>query len=107
MLRHVERHPGSNQLAARGSNGRADAFDRIKSDYGLVVVDLPRARRLDVPPREAEWLDEVILVVEAEKTRIQAARRAKEILELAGVRLLGVVLANRREYIPRWLYQRL
>jgi Mrp family chromosome partitioning ATPase len=100
---------GSNgsTVAARGTNGHVDPLDRIKSDFGLVVVDLPRARRLDVSPREAEWLDEVILVVEAEKTRIQAARRAKEILERTGVRLLGVVLANRREYIPRWLYQRL
>jgi uncharacterized protein involved in exopolysaccharide biosynthesis len=94
-------------VATVETNGHVDHFNRIKSEYGLVVVDLPRARQLDIPLRHAGWLDEVILVVEAEKTRIQAARRAKEILERSGVRLLGVVLANRREYIPSWLYQRL
>jgi Mrp family chromosome partitioning ATPase len=45
--------------------------------------------------------------VEAEHTRIQSAQRAKDLLERAGVRVTGVVLANRREHIPRWLYQRL
>jgi polysaccharide biosynthesis transport protein len=89
------------------TNGQVDRIDQIKSGYGLVVVDLPTARQLDMSPHQAGWLDEVILVVEAEKTRIQAAQRAKEILERKGVRLLGVVLANRREHIPRWLYQRL
>jgi uncharacterized protein involved in exopolysaccharide biosynthesis/Mrp family chromosome partitioning ATPase len=93
--------------ATRTTNGHVDRLDQIKSGYGLVVVDLPKAGLLNVSPRTAGWFDEVILVVEAEKTRIQAAKRAKEILERTGVRLMGVVLANRREHIPRWLYQRL
>jgi uncharacterized protein involved in exopolysaccharide biosynthesis len=100
---------GTNGIATatREAIGQVNRLDQIKSGYGLVVVDLPKAGLLDVSPHTAGWLDEVILVVEAEKTRIQAAKRAKEILDRTGVRLLGVVLANRREHIPRWLYQRL
>jgi Mrp family chromosome partitioning ATPase len=52
-------------------------------------------------------LDETLLVVEAERTRTKSAQRAKELLERAGVRVTGVVLANRREHVPRWLYDRL
>lgn len=86
------------------SNG--NQLDDIKSGYGLVVVDLPAEQDMEAAPA-AKWLDETVLVVEAERTRIQSAQRAKEQLERAGVRVTGVVLANRREHIPGWLYQRL
>jgi tyrosine-protein kinase Etk/Wzc len=100
-----------------GSNGHVPAADlsadsigqleRIKSDYGLVVVDLPPVPELDGPPVPMDWLDEAVLVVDSEQTRIQAAQRIMDMLTRAGVPVSGVVLANRREYIPRWLYQRL
>jgi Mrp family chromosome partitioning ATPase len=100
---------GTNGSAAarRPTNGNDGRIEELKSNYGLVVIDLPAAREIEASPASTTWLDETILVVEAEKTRIQAARRAKEMLERTGVRLIGVVLANRREYVPRWLYQRL
>lgn len=82
-------------------------LEQVKSNYGLVVVDLPPASELDGVPAFDDWIDEAVLVVEAERTRVQAAQRVKEMLNLAGVHVAGVVLANRREYIPRWLYQRL
>lgn len=88
------------------SNGAAAVLDEIKARYGMVVVDLPSATVLERAASPG-WLDEMVLVVEAERTRIRSAKRAKEILERAGIRLRGVVLANRREHIPRWLYQRL
>ena len=86
---------------------RQGQLDEIKTDYGLVVVDLPPERDMDAQSPAAEWLDEMVLVVEAERTRIQTAQRAKDMLDRAGVHVTGVVLANRREHIPRWLYQRL
>jgi uncharacterized protein involved in exopolysaccharide biosynthesis len=92
---------------ARPTAGALRQLDEIRTDYGLVVIDMPPARDMDAQSPAAEWLDEMVLVVEAERTRIQSAQRAKEMLQRAGVRLTGVVLANRREHIPRWLYQRL
>ena len=92
------------------SNGDAKIghtqLDDLKTEYGLVVIDMPPAYELDSPP-SAGWLDVVVLVVEAERTRIKAAQRMKKILERSGVRVAGVVLANRREHVPRWLYDRL
>jgi polysaccharide biosynthesis transport protein len=93
--------------AANSALGNLGQVDGIKSKYGLVVVDLPSTREQEGPPAAAEWIDEMVLVVEAERTRIQAALRAKDMLDRAGIRLTGVVLANRREHIPHWLYQRL
>lgn len=104
--------PGSPHAKVAESTVRPTAIapnrlDEIRSDYGLVVVDLPPERDMDAVSATAEWLDEMVLVVEAEHTRIHSAQRAKDMLERAGVHVTGVVLANRREHIPRWLYQRL
>ena len=92
---------------ARPEVGVLGQLDEIKNDYGLVVVDMPAARYMDAQVPSAEWMDEMVLVVESERTRVQAAKRAKDMLQRAGVHVTGVVLANRREHIPRWLYQRL
>ena len=84
--------------------------------YSETDIQVSVARRLvaqaflgdmDAQSPSTDWLDEMVLVVDAEKTRIQAAKRAKDSLQRAGVHVTGVVLANRREHIPRWLYQRL
>ena len=54
-------------------------------------------------PREA---DAVVLVVESERTRKKTARWARQQLEDAGAKLLGVVLNKRAQHIPAWLYER-
>jgi polysaccharide biosynthesis transport protein len=91
--------------ATKSATGLAQQLADMKTDYGLIVVDLPPARDLESPAAAAGWLDEMVLVIEAERTRLDAAQHAKETLERAGVRVTGVVLANRREHVPRWLYQ--
>jgi Mrp family chromosome partitioning ATPase len=51
--------------------------------------------------------DAAILVIEANSTRRLTARKAKETLDAAGVRLLGTILHNRSFPIPEGLYKRL
>jgi Mrp family chromosome partitioning ATPase len=51
--------------------------------------------------------DGVVLVVEANRTRRESAKRVKENLLSANVRLLGVVLNNRTYPIPKALYRML
>jgi Mrp family chromosome partitioning ATPase len=55
----------------------------------------------------SRWADGVVLVVGANTTRRETARRVKENLEVANVRLLGVVLNNRSFPIPEALYRKL
>jgi Mrp family chromosome partitioning ATPase len=55
----------------------------------------------------SRWTDGVVLVLEANATRRDAARRAKENLAAAGVSVLGVVLNNRTFPIPEAIYRRL
>jgi Mrp family chromosome partitioning ATPase len=51
--------------------------------------------------------DGVVLVIEAHATRREAARKVKESLEAANVRLLGAVLNKRTFPIPEVLYNRI
>jgi protein-tyrosine kinase len=51
--------------------------------------------------------DGVILILEAHATRRESARRAKESLQAAGVKILGAVLNKRTYPIPEALYKRL
>jgi uncharacterized protein involved in exopolysaccharide biosynthesis/Mrp family chromosome partitioning ATPase len=102
--------PGGTNGASAAAPWSASALqklDGVKNEFGLVVVDLPPIREQDGLPAIAGWIDEMILVVEAERTRIQTAERARDTLTRAGVNVSGVVLVNRRDYIPRWLYRRL
>jgi len=46
-------------------------------------------------------------VIEANRTRRLTARKAKETLDAAGVRLLGTVLNNRTFAIPEAIYRKL
>lgn len=105
--------PGTEGTSTNGHLSNGDEriphsrLDQIKSHFGFVVVDLPPTSEFERAPDTDRWFDQAVLVVEAEQTRIQAAKRASDILKRSGVEVTGVVLANRREYIPRWLYQRL
>jgi Mrp family chromosome partitioning ATPase len=55
----------------------------------------------------SRWADGVVLVLEANSTPRDTARRAKENLAAAGVSVLGVVLNNRTFPIPEVIYRRL
>jgi Mrp family chromosome partitioning ATPase len=55
----------------------------------------------------SRWTDGVVLVLEANSTRRDTARRVKDNLAAAGVSVLGVVLNNRTFPIPEAIYRRL
>jgi Mrp family chromosome partitioning ATPase len=98
---------GVGTLTGEPVNGAIGQMEDIKTEYELVVVDLPPGREWDGASVSAEWLDEIVLVVEAERTRAQTARRAKEVLARAGMRVSGVVFANQRQHVPGWLDRKL
>ena len=54
-----------------------------------------------------KYMDGIILVVEAERTRREVILKAKEILQKEGNPIVGVVLNKRRYHIPGFIYRRL
>jgi uncharacterized protein involved in exopolysaccharide biosynthesis len=89
-----------------GLTSSSTQLGELKQMYGLVVVDVPSVAVFNTRA-SADWLDESLLVIEAGRTRTETARRARILIERSGIRVAGVVLASQREYIPRWLNERL
>ncbi len=88
-----------------------DKFDcmcqNLRKNFEVVLID---SAPLTVSPDGlaiASKVDGVILVVEAEKTRWQAVRAARNSISSVGGNILGVVLNKRRYYIPQFIYKHL
>jgi Mrp family chromosome partitioning ATPase len=75
--------------------------------YQLIVIDMPALFETSYAARIAGLCDGIILVVEAEQARREAAQQAKHELLRWKADLVGVVLNKRRFHIPKWLYQKL
>ncbi len=89
------------------STSASELLASLKQDYSYIVLDAPPVLGTTAGARICGQADAVILVLEAEATRWEVAREAKDLLQQARARLLGVVLNNRRYHIPHWLYERL
>ncbi|HEX5658206.1 MAG TPA: hypothetical protein VFX59_13470 [Polyangiales bacterium] len=79
----------------------------LTSSFDLVVVDLPPASEGPLGPSLCKGLDGVVVVVEAERTRLPALRATRKAIEMHGGTIIGSVLNKRRFYIPNALYKRL
>lgn len=79
----------------------------LRNTFDFVLIYAPGINAQGCTTKLAQLADATILVLEASITRMQAARRAKEMLESVNVRLLGTVLSNRKYPIPELLYRRL
>lgn len=80
---------------------------QLRREFAYVLVDAPpfdgRADAIFL----GKLADGVVLVLEANVTRREVARIAKETFEAAQVHLLGAVLNKRTFPVPAWLYNRL
>jgi len=115
----VQKHPETDLWilpsgSAAGQLGFSGVYDRLRSrmselrsQFKYVLI---HASPLDLDSASillSRWTDGVVMVVEADTTRRKTARRMKQDLEAANVRILGVVLNNRTFSIPEGLYRRL
>lgn len=81
----------------------AAALHYYRQDSDLMIVDLPPADQPDQAVGLAHYLDGVIVVVEAEKTRSDATERLLSRLATARANVIGVAINKQRSYLPRWI----
>jgi Mrp family chromosome partitioning ATPase len=79
----------------------------LRNDFAYVLIDAPPINAYADAALLGEVADGLVMVLEANNTRREAALRAKETLNAAGVRLLGAVLNKRTFPIPEKLYRNL
>src|SRR5262249_31928455 len=75
----------------------------LREKFDFVIFDGSPLRDYSESSFLAGKMDGVILVVEAERTKIEVARKIRKDLESTGVQILGVVLNKKRNYIPEYL----
>ncbi len=89
----------SEQLRAR--------MAELGKEFDHVLIDAPPVNVYADAITLGRLSDGMILVLQSDSTRREAARKAKESIEAASVRLLGAVLNKRTFPIPQALYERL
>lgn len=89
------------------ADGLRVRMEELRNTFRYVVIHSGALRLETNAVLLTRWTDGIVLVVEANKTRKDVVRRAREILAAANVKVLGIVLNNRTFPIPDALYHRL
>jgi Mrp family chromosome partitioning ATPase len=84
-----------------------ERLSQLRDEFEYMLIDAPGTSVCGDAQVLGQVADAAVLVIEASSTRRLPARKAKEALEAAGVRLLGTVLRNRSFPIPEDLYRKL
>jgi hypothetical protein len=82
---------------------RRDCIDLLRSEFDYTIIDCPSMGQSGDLLSIAPFVDGVILVVEANRTRRDQPRLAEQRIQAAGGKLLGYILNKRIYEIPRWL----
>lgn len=107
--------PGISVLAGARDPGAGysapDAIRRVRdellSDYDIVLIHVPPLHTFSDALALGPVAGQMILVVESGRSASAALERAALRLAGAGIRLLGVILAQSRPVIPAWIFRRL
>jgi Mrp family chromosome partitioning ATPase len=81
-------------------------ISELRREFEYILIDAPPIHSSADAVLLGQMAEGVILIVEANSTRREAARMAKETFENANVRLLGAILSDRRFPIPDSLYRK-
>lgn len=102
-------------VAAEGSNGYKipkilpNRFNHLvpklkASDFDYIIFDMPEISPISATPRLSRFMDAMLVVIEAEKTSKEVAKKALELLESNNDNV-GTVLNKTNQYVPRFLQQ--
>lgn len=79
----------------------------MRREFDYSIIETPPAGQSNDAIAMAQFAEGIILVLSAHRTRRVTARKVKEMLEGAQVRILGTVLSERLFPIPNKIYRRL
>lgn len=86
---------------------RRECIDLLRSEFEHTIIDCPSMEENGDLLSVAPFVDGVILVVEANRTRREQPGLAEQNISAAGGKLLGCILNKRTYEVPQWLYRRL
>lgn len=81
-------------------------IEQWKRSYQYIVLKMPPLSRSSLVLELAEYIDDVILVVESERVRREVLVQSITRLSRSGITIFGVILNRSRYYVPKWLYNK-
>lgn len=84
-----------------------DHLDALSMTFSHTLIDCPSISSSYDASLLAPEVDGVILVVEADRTRKHQILRARQTIQMANGKLIGMVLNKRRFVVPEWFYRRM
>lgn len=99
--------PSANPADLLGSLLMKGILDECRSRFQFVIMDSAPTTLFAETLALAKQADAVVLMVRSGITRWEVALSAKKQLQKVNRRILGVVLNQRRFYIPEWIYRRI
>ncbi|MEO0034120.1 MAG: hypothetical protein RLZZ501_143 [Pseudomonadota bacterium] len=88
-----------------GGLGFPAFWDRVRATVGLTVIDAPPVFGSFDGRAVSTTADKVVVVIEAENTRVPIAQELIGRLNGQGADIAGIVFNKRRVYIPRFIYR--
>jgi Mrp family chromosome partitioning ATPase len=86
---------------------RRECIELLRSEFEHTIVDCPALEKSGDLLSVAPFVDGVIVVVEANRTRRDQPRLAEQTVAAAGGKLLGYILNKHTDEIPQWLDRKL
>ncbi len=82
-------------------------LDKLRSQFEYIIIDAPPIINHPETLALSKLTDGVLFVIKANETRLEIIEQARGQLDDAGVKVLGVVLNERRFFIPGGIYRRI
>jgi hypothetical protein len=86
---------------------RRDCINLLRSEFDHTIIDCPSLRDSGDLLSVAPFVDGVILVVEANRTRREQLVQAEQSIAAAKGTFFGYILNKRTYEVPEWLYRKL
>lgn len=86
---------------------RRDCMAELRNCFDYVLIDSPALSSSAEVLSLAPIVDGVIMVIEADKTRVDQIQQAEKSIDFARGKLIGHIFNKRSFSIPNWLYKRL
>ncbi|HYR90315.1 MAG TPA: CpsD/CapB family tyrosine-protein kinase [Terriglobia bacterium] len=97
----------ADRQATAGLDRLQSQVSDLRANFAHILIDAPPINAYADAVLLAGIADGLVMIVEANNTPREAAMRAKEVVDAAGIRLLGAVLNKRTFPIPERLYRKL
>ncbi len=79
-------------------------LETLKNYYDFIIIDAPSIlTSSSISLFMAQSFDGLVVVVRCNKTKKELVQKTVKTIEVLGANIIGVILNNKRNYIPSWL----